>query len=171
MSFVTDDKALTYLRRFKQKLPLNLREKYPQCSDDALRMLSNMLQFNPFYRPSVDELIRDSYFDDVRQFAQAYDCPEQIAFDFEDSSKQYVGLKQIRDLFIQEINYYRALKTQGLSEVSPAPVKNGNVQIFFNSDNAYQLKAKTTTPETAGAQKAAGNINVVEADPTQHLNQ
>lgn len=126
MSFVTDEKALAYLRRFKHRLPINLRERYPEGSDDALRMLANMLQFNPFFRPNVDELIKDPYFDDVRQFAQAYDCPEQVAFDFEDS-KQYVGLKRIRELFNEEINYYRALKVQGLSEVSPAPVKNGNV--------------------------------------------
>ena len=51
---------------------------------------------------------------------------------------------------LQEIAYYTNLKANGISEVSPAPVKNGGAQIFFNADNSYQLKAKTKTPETAG---------------------
>jgi hypothetical protein len=51
-----------------------------------------MLQFNPFNRPHVDELIKDSYFDDVRQFSQAYDSPAEIAFAFE-TSQQYVGVQ------------------------------------------------------------------------------
>ena len=62
-------------------------------------------------------------------------------------------MQQIRQLFLQEIAYYRELKNSGASEVSPAPVKNRNVQIFFNADNAYQLKAKTSTPDTGNNQK------------------
>lgn len=85
MSFVTDEKALRYLRKFRARPAANLREKYPEGSDDALRLLSSMLQFNPFYRPTVDQLINDPYFDDVRQFSQAYDAREQISFAFEES--------------------------------------------------------------------------------------
>ena len=58
-------------------------------------------------------------------------------------------MQQVKEIILQEISYYKQLKIQGVSEVSPAPVKNRNVQIFFDSENAYQLKAKTKTPETA----------------------
>lgn len=95
-----------------------------------------MLQFNPFNRPTVDQLLEDPYFDDVRQFSQAYDFSEEISFDFE-LTDQYVGMQQIRQLFLQEIAYYRDLKNSGHSEVSPAPVKNRNVQIFFNAENSF----------------------------------
>lgn len=64
-------------------------------------------------------------------------------------------MQQIRELFLQEIAYYTELKRQGVSEVSPAPIKNKNVQIFFNADNSYQLKAKTKTPDTSGNNPAA----------------
>ena len=97
-----------------------------------------MLQFNPFYRPSVDQLIEDPYFDEVRMFGQVYDAPEQISLDFE-LSQEYVGFPQVRQMFLQEIAYYRELKLAGMSEVSPAPVKNGDVQIFFNPENSYLL--------------------------------
>ena len=136
LSFVTDDKAIKYLRRFRARAPQNLRDRYPECSDDALRLLFSMLQFNPFNRPNVDQLLKDPYFDEVRAFSQAYDAPEEISLAFEES-QQYVGMPEIRQLFLQEIDHYRQLKRSGHSEVSPAPVKNRNVQIFFNKDNAY----------------------------------
>ena len=71
-------------------MPANLRERYPEASDELLTLLSRMLQFNPFYRPSVDALIADTYFDEVRMFAQVYDAPEQISLDFE-LQQEYVG--------------------------------------------------------------------------------
>lgn len=153
MSFVTDEKAIKYLERFRNKHPVNLRQKYPSGSDQALRLLTQMLQFNPFFRPNVDTLLQDAYFDEVRQFSKAYNAPEIISLDFE-LSQEYVGLPKIRELFLNEISYYRELKMSGLSEVSPAPVKNRNVQIFFNAENSYQLKAKTKTPDTANKSEA-----------------
>ena len=158
MSSVTDDKAIKYLQRFRQRVPANLRERYPEGSDELLTILSRMLEFNPFYRPSVDTLIADTYFDEVRMFAQVYDAPEQISLDFE-LSQEYVGFPQVRELFLQEIAYYRELKLAGLSEVSPAPVKNRNVQIFFNAENSYLLKPQTKTPKPNSR---------MEHDPAQH---
>lgn len=85
MSFVTDEKAIKYLMKFKPRNPCNLVQKYPECSADSLRILASMLQFNPYNRPTVDQLIDDPYFDDVRQFSQAYEAPEKISFAFEES--------------------------------------------------------------------------------------
>ena len=85
MSYVTDEKAIKYLMKFKPRNPCNLAEKYPECSADSLRILASMLQFNPYNRPTVDQLIEDPYFDDVRQFSQAYEAPEKISFAFEES--------------------------------------------------------------------------------------
>mmetsp|Transcript_43569 Transcript_43569/g.57697 ORF Transcript_43569/g.57697 Transcript_43569/m.57697 type:complete len:102 (-) Transcript_43569:387-692(-) len=90
ISFVTDDKAVKYLQRFKQKAPCNLRERYPEGSDQLLNLLARMLQFNPFYRPSVDSLIEDPYFDEVRMFSKSYDAPEVISLDFE-MQQEYLG--------------------------------------------------------------------------------
>ena len=46
LSFVTDEKAIRYLRKFRPRPPAKLRNKYPAGSDDALRLLFSMLQFN-----------------------------------------------------------------------------------------------------------------------------
>ena len=84
-SFVSDPKALAYLQRFQAKPALNLRERFPNGSNDALRLLQSMLRFNPFDRPDVDVLLNDPYFDDVRQFSAAQSAPEEISFSFEES--------------------------------------------------------------------------------------
>jgi len=156
MSFVTDEKAIRYLERFKPRAPADLRQIYPSGSDAVLQLLSKMLQFNPYNRPNVDTLLNDPYFDEVRAFSKAYDAPEVISLDFE-LSQEYLGMQKIRSLFLEEIAFYKNLKITGMSEVSPAPVKGKNVQIFFNAENSYQLKAKTKTPDTA-KMAAASNI-------------
>lgn len=74
----------------------------------------------------MDKLIQDPYFDEVRMFSKAYNALEIISLDFE-LSQEYIGFPKVRELFLQEIAYYRDLKMSGLSEVSPAPVKNRNV--------------------------------------------
>ena len=141
---MTDDKAVVYLRQFKPRPQANLRQVYRTGSDDALRLISSMLQFNPYFRPTVDELLSDNYFSDVRQFSQAYDSPSEIVFDFENTQ---MSIQKTRELFIDEIQYYKALRCSGLSEVSPARIKNGNVRIFFNPENSARAKAKKTTPD------------------------
>ena len=40
MSFVTDEKAVKYLQKFTPRPPANLRERYPQGSDEALDLLT-----------------------------------------------------------------------------------------------------------------------------------
>lgn len=76
MSFVTDSKALAYLQKHQAKPAMDLREKFPGGSDDALRILKSMLKFNPFDRPGVDKLLNDPYFNDVRLFSRAQNAPE-----------------------------------------------------------------------------------------------
>ena len=87
LSFVTDQKALAYLAKFERKKPRKLRKRYPAGSDDALRILRSMLEFNPYNRPIVSELLSDSYFDDVRHYSQALEAPEEISFEFDEGRK------------------------------------------------------------------------------------
>ena len=68
-----------------------------------------MLQFNPFFRPSVDKILESPYFDEVRQFSIMYDAVHEVDLLFE-HSKQYFGLKDIRKKMLEELEHYRALK-------------------------------------------------------------
>ena len=42
-----------------------------------------MLSFNPFFRPTVDDLLESSYFDEVRQFSVVYNAMNEIDLLFE----------------------------------------------------------------------------------------
>ena len=68
-----------------------------------------MLQFNPYNRPTVGELLSDGYFDDVRSYSEVYEASEEISFPFDEGRKK-VNLAQLRDLFIDEIEHYRELR-------------------------------------------------------------
>ena len=78
MSFITDEKALAYIMGFPQRDPANFSEIYPECQEEGLKMLKSMLQFNPFFRPTVDELLASPYFDEVRQFSIVYNAMHEV---------------------------------------------------------------------------------------------
>ena len=60
-----------------------------------------MLQFNPFFRPSIEECLESSYFDNVRMFSVAEKANKTVnlAFEYED----YLSLIEIRKLMVEEI--------------------------------------------------------------------
>jgi len=97
-----------------------------------------MLAFNPFLRPTVDELIEDPYFDDVRQFSSAYSAPNKINLPWETNDNKYMSIAEIRKMVVQEIEYYQRLKHEGIHALSPSPLtqKDEN-QIFFPQGHAY----------------------------------
>lgn len=53
MSFLTDLKAQSYVRAFPQRPPVDFKARYPAGKDEAMDLLTKMLNFNPFFRPSV----------------------------------------------------------------------------------------------------------------------
>jgi|DEB0MinimDraft_12_1074336.scaffolds.fasta_scaffold113845_1 mitogen-activated protein kinase 1/3 len=66
MSFVTDQKATQYLEGFRNIEPVNLSEKYPAASADAIDFLNKALVFNPFFRMNLQDAIDHPLFDKVR---------------------------------------------------------------------------------------------------------
>ena len=83
MSFITDEQALSYIKSFPRREPTNLRQMYPECEEEGLTLLKQMLSFNPFFRPTVDDLLESSYFDEVRQFSVVYNAMNEIDLLFE----------------------------------------------------------------------------------------
>lgn len=69
-SFLSDMKALSYLKSFKPRPHDNFRRRYPGARDEALVLLQKILVFNPFFRPSVEECLEHPYLKLVRQAHQ-----------------------------------------------------------------------------------------------------
>ena len=66
-----------------------------------------MLVFNPNKRPTIDELLADPYFNDVRKEVDKTPCPGLVNFPFE--KKAWIPMAEIRQMALQEIDYYKGL--------------------------------------------------------------
>lgn len=66
MSFVTDQKAIEYLRSFSHVGRVDLQSKYPGATAEAIDFLNRCLVLNPFFRLSLDEALNHPLFDCVR---------------------------------------------------------------------------------------------------------
>ena len=62
--------------------------------------------FNPFYRISIDDCIEHPFLEKVRKKEKEMLAPEKIQFDFE---KEHLNKKKLRELFLEEISYYKEL--------------------------------------------------------------
>lgn len=66
MSFVTDQKAIEYLKSYQYVGRCDLTSKYPAATPEAIDFLNKILVFNPFFRLSLEEAIQHPLFDKVR---------------------------------------------------------------------------------------------------------
>ena len=109
MSFISDDIALKYIKKFKEQDSADLSLLYPGSEQSGLDLLKQMLQFNPYFRPTVEQCLESPYFDEVRQFGVPYDALNEVDLKFE-QMEGYLSLKDLRQLFLHEIENYANLK-------------------------------------------------------------
>ena len=95
MSYVTDAKAIGYLKSFTPNDRLNMAEKYPGASQEGVDLLNRMLQFNPYFRISVDEALNHAFFTRVRKAHKERESEVQISLDFESESLDRARLRQL----------------------------------------------------------------------------
>ena len=62
MAYVTDAKAIGYLRSFTPIERVDLARKYPGATPEAIDLLNKMLQFNPYLRTNVDDALEHPFF-------------------------------------------------------------------------------------------------------------
>ena len=70
LSFLTDGSALSYtlksLEISKLTKKSSLRERYSLSNPDLVKVLEQMLEINPYFRPSASQLIESKVFDKIR---------------------------------------------------------------------------------------------------------
>lgn len=104
MEFITDPGARSYLRDLPPSKKKDFKKMYPYPGEEALDLLNKMLQFNPYKRASLKEILEHPHLRDVRDPRQEITAKEPVILDFEDKD---VSTEQLREYFVEEIIYYR----------------------------------------------------------------
>lgn len=101
-SFVTDQKAIDYLSSYKVMARVDLGKKFPGISKEGIDFLDKLLQFNPFFRLSLDEAINHPFFKDFKKDS-GKTKGSKVKLDFEDED---LDLNELRKLFKKELKHY-----------------------------------------------------------------
>lgn len=65
--FITDKSAIKYLKDFGDgKRRIDFKARFPYASNEALDLMTKMLEFNPYMRPTIEECINHPFFDKIR---------------------------------------------------------------------------------------------------------
>ena len=102
-SFVTDQKAIEYLKSFPYTPRIELHNKYQGATTSAIDFLNKILVFNPFFRMSLSDALAHPLFDDVRNANSQNVIGTQIELEFE---KMTLNKDSMRQLFLAEIYTY-----------------------------------------------------------------
>lgn len=110
-SFVTDSKAIEYLKSFAPRKRIDFSSRYPAAGVDSIDLLNKMLVFNPFFRLSIDGCLNHPYLSAVRNKQQETVATVPVELDFE--AEGDLPKNRLRELFLEEVRYYTQLKLQG----------------------------------------------------------
>lgn len=113
ISYVTDAKAIGYLRSFTPNERLNMQNKYPGASGDGVDLLNRMLQFNPYFRISVDEALAHPFFNRVRKPHKERESDVQVVLEFETET---LDRSRLRELFVEIILDFESEKEAKAAE-------------------------------------------------------
>lgn len=84
LEFVSDDKALEYLRSFPNKVKSDYKVMFPAAPPEAIDFLEKTMRFNPEKRLTIDECLNHPLQKEVRQQEKEKGQGEKISFEFED---------------------------------------------------------------------------------------
>ena len=90
-----------------------MKDRFTQSSDEVVDMLESMLEFNPMFRNSAKECLKNEMFDDIRvkeleqgaPFEIELACDEMDAYDYSTDQDHFCGtVKEYKKLIINEID-------------------------------------------------------------------
>ncbi|CAK85270.1 unnamed protein product (macronuclear) [Paramecium tetraurelia] len=105
MDFVTDKKAIEYLKSFPKKPKVAFADIFPGAPPEALDFLDKCLQFSPKLRITLDLAIEHPMLQKVRDKKKEIVAPGPIILDFEQEGE--LQIPRLRELFLREISKYK----------------------------------------------------------------
>lgn len=61
-----------------------MSERFPRTSPELVEVLEQLLEFNPFFRPTASEILKHKLFDNIRQPGLELPAPKKISIDLEE---------------------------------------------------------------------------------------
>jgi len=114
MDFITNTKALQYIKSLKKKTKVSFKKIYKHAKSDALDLMSKMLAFNPKSRIGVQEALDHKYFETLRIKDSEVECEDLFNFDFE---KMKLTEENLKKSMWSEIARYRPyIQEEGYGE-------------------------------------------------------
>ena len=112
LSFITDPTALQYIKEFPTgQQMVDFKSKFPYASDEALDLMIGMVQFNPFFRYTIEDCLAHPYFKKIRR--KDREIKQETMVDISlDKFEEEPDIMTLRKICIQEINHYKKLKEQ-----------------------------------------------------------
>lgn len=66
MCFINSKDARQYQMQVSCDKVKSFEERYPHTSKGLIQVLKDLLEFNPYFRPSAAEIIKSPIFDEIR---------------------------------------------------------------------------------------------------------
>lgn len=108
MDFVTDDKAIEYLKTFSVKKRVDFKDIYPAATSDCIDFLNRTLVLNPKKRITVDEALNHPMFKSIRDKKNEILSDFHVNISFEKEGD--IKVPRLRQLFLEEIKLYHPKK-------------------------------------------------------------
>ena len=109
MSYVTDKKAIGYLKSFTQIERVDFQKKYSGTSAEGIDLLNGMLQFNPYFRISIEDALNHAFFAKVKKPHKEVLSDVKISLEFESET---LDREKLRELFVDIILEYKDRRTK-----------------------------------------------------------
>mmetsp|Transcript_20158 Transcript_20158/g.37494 ORF Transcript_20158/g.37494 Transcript_20158/m.37494 type:complete len:422 (-) Transcript_20158:605-1870(-) len=106
IAYITDDKAILYLRSFVPRERKTLTLIYPSSDPSLIELMDNMLHFQPAKRINFEQALCHPYFDAIREPEKERTAEVPADFDFE--RIESISAETLRRLFVEEIMKYQA---------------------------------------------------------------
>lgn len=74
-------------------------------------LLENILVFNPYFRPTVDELLEHPYFTCVRNPSLEMTSSKEVYLEVENLKE--LNVYKLQDMFVEEIKHFKKLRESG----------------------------------------------------------
>jgi len=104
LAFITNEKALEYIKSLKKKPKIPFNKIYKDANPLALDLLDRMLTFNPHKRISIDEALAHPYLKSLHNPKTEAKCSRIFNFEFE---KEKFTRSTLQDAMYREYKIFR----------------------------------------------------------------